>query len=205
MSSKDKYGRYRKKDFLATIRGVQEFLCEKFGYKIKPYLFETRLADGCMMEFFHNEYGWGIFYDYKQFKDRFWGLDFDVQEAFAAGIIAHEMRHYYQHRQMKAVKPKESEEVIEAWWKDENEMRPFAETGAGREYYLRPMELDAFLFEYIFVAYYFDMLLLHAIANEEHLNAMEKLYMEYWGETDADLFGEEIRKAIALRDAPKAD
>jgi hypothetical protein len=49
------------------------------------------------------------------------------------------------------------------------------------------------------------MLLLHAIANEEHLNAMEKLYMEYWGETDADLFGEEIRKAIALRDAPKAD
>ena len=200
MSSREKYGKFKKKDYLRILYGVREYLCEKFGYKIKPRLLETRLVEGAIMEFIHGIPGYAIFYDYKQFKDMFGHGDYETQAVCAAAILAHEIRHYYQHRQMIAAKPRESEKTIALWLQNERDLECLGENGKGSDYYLQPMELDAFLFEYLFAAEEFEILLIHAIANEEHLNAMEQLYIEYAGKTDSALFGEQIRIALKLRD-----
>ena len=67
------------------------------------------------------------------------------------------------------------------------------------EFLLQPLELDAALFEYVFGAEIFEVLLLQVIKDEEHFNAMEKLYVEYFGETDTDLFNDEIRTILKNR------
>ena len=200
MSSKDKYGKFKKKDYVRTIRSFQNDLCEMWGYTIKPFLFETRLRKGYLMEFYHCEAGCAIFYDYKQFKNSFGHRSFETQRAYAAAILAHEMRHYYQHRQMIALKPMESEKTIALW--RENEWNPISleDGNSVIEFHLQPLELDASLFEYVFGAEAFGMILLQAVAGEWHLNAMEKLYVEYFGETDKELFGDKIRKYLKVRD-----
>lgn len=196
MSSRNKYGKFKKKDYVRIIRAVRDYLCETFGYKMKPSLFETRLSEGCLMEFFHGEKWFAVLYDYKQFKDRFGHHNFEVQNAYAAAMAAHEIRHYYQHRQMIAVKPKESEKTIALWRECELSATLFDENGGTEEYYLQPLELDAFLFEYVFAAKEFGLLLLQSIANERHLDCLEALYVEYFGKTDETLFGREIREAL---------
>ena len=200
MSSRDKYGKFKKKDYIRTIRAVRDYLCEKFGYKKKPFLFETRLKDQYLMEFVHRKARYAIFYDYKQFKDTFGHRSFDSQEAYAAAITAHEMRHYYQHRQMEAKRPRESVETIALW--QENERNPKSEENGDclLECCMQPLELDAFLFEYLFGAKEFGLILLQAVANERHLKAMETLYMEYFGEIDEDLFSDEIYSLLKARE-----
>lgn len=199
MSSKDRYGKFKKKHFVSMIDNVRCYLCRKFGYKIKPYIFETQLEKNSLMLFTHTADRYAIFYDYKQFKEMFGHRDFETQEAYAAAIMAHEMRHYYQHRQMMANNPKEKAETIALW--RENEWNPKnVEDGCSlSEFLLQPLELDAALFEYVFGAEMFEFLLLQVIKDEEHFNAMEKLYVEYFGETDTDLFNDEIRTILKNR------
>lgn len=67
------------------------------------------------------------------------------------------------------------------------------------EFLLQLLELDAALFEYVFAAEIFEVLLLQVIKDEEHFNAMEKLYVEYFGETDTDLFNDEIKTILKKR------
>ena len=45
----------------------------------------------------------------------------------------------------------------------------------------------------------FDVLLLKLIRDEEHLAALEKLYIAYHGKTDRDLFGKRVRKLLRQR------
>ncbi len=199
MSSKEKYGKFKKKHFVRMIDNVRCYLCRKFGYKIKPYIFETQLEKNSLMLFTHTADRYAIFYDYKQFKEMFGHRDFETQEAYAAAIMAHEMRHYYQHRQMIAKNPKEKAETIALW--RENEWNPKnVEDGCSLlEFLLQPLELDAALFEYVFGAEMFEVLLLQVIKDEEHFNAMECLYIEYFGETDSDLFNNEVRGILRKR------
>lgn len=199
MSNKNRYGTFKKKHFVRMIDNVRYYICRKFGYKIKPYIFETQLQKNSLMLFTHAAGGYAIFYDYKRFKETFGHRDFETQEAYAAAIMAHEMRHYYQHRQMTAKKPKEKARIIALW--RENEWNPkYVEDGYSlSEFCLQPLELDAALFEYVFGAEIFEVLLLQVIKDEEHFNAMEKLYIEYFGETDTDLFNDEIRTILKNR------
>ena len=199
MSSKDKYGKFKKKDYVRIIESVRNYLCRKFGYKIKPHIFETQLKENALMMFTHTASGYAILYDYRQFKEMFGHRDFQTQEAYAGAIMAHEMRHYYQHRQMIAQKPKEKVETVALWWENEWNPKFFGEGCSLSEFLLQPLELDATLFEYVFGAEIFEVLLLQAIKDEEHLNAMEKLYIEYFGETDTDLFNDEIRVILKKR------
>jgi hypothetical protein len=197
MSSKDKYGKFKKKDYIRTICAVRDYLCEKFGYKIKPFLFETRLEERCLMEFVHCEAGFAIFYDYKQFKDIFGHKSFEVQEAYAAAILAHEMRHYYQHRQMSAVKPRENAKTIALWQENETNPKSMGNGDSLSAFYLQPLELDATLFEYVFGAEEFGLILLQVVENKKHLKAIEKLYVEYFGKTNKDLFNKEIYSLLS--------
>lgn len=196
MSSKDKYGKFKKKDFVRIIYNVRDYLGEVFGYEKKPFLFETKLIDGCLMCFDHHQNTYAIFYDYKQFKDTFCNESFKMQTVYVATILAHEMRHYYQHRQMIAKKPIESEETIELWRENERNPKFIGMDVAPSDIYLQPLELDAYLFEYVFGAEEFGLLLSHIIADEQHFNALEKLYVEYFGESDEDLFNDKIRAII---------
>ena len=59
-------------------------------------------------------------------------------------------------------------------------------------FYLQPLELDATLFEYVFGAEEFGLILFQVVENEKHLKAIEKLYVEYFGKTNKELFNEEI-------------
>jgi len=199
MSKKDRYGKFKKKDYVRMIENTVWFLCRKFGYKTKPYLFETKLRDDAIMVYTHRGKHSAIFYDYMRFKDLFGHFDYETQEAYVSAITAHEMRHYYQHRQIWAKKPKEKDSVIERWRKDE-----MIEDDESVEYVLQPMELDAFLYEYCFGAQYFDAILIKSVRDEAHLDAMEKLYVEYFGETDEALFGEEIRAILRKRKTRRA-
>lgn len=199
MSNKDRYGKFKKKDYVRMIDNVRYYLCRKFGYKIKPYIFETQLKENALMLFTHTAGRYAIFYDYKQFKETFGHRDFKTQEAYAAAIMAHEMRHYYQHRQMTAKKPKEKMETVALWRENEWSPKNIQDGYSLSEFLLQPLELDAALYEYVFGAEIFEVLLLQVIKDEEHFNAMEKLYVEYFGETDMDLFNEEIRKILKNR------
>ena len=146
------------------------------------------------MEFFHCCGAAAIFYDYKQFKDMFGDRSFEVQEIYAATILAHEMRHYYQYRQMYAKKPRESAELIARW--RENEANPIGVETEGLSFFLQPIELDASLFEYVFGANAFGVALIEIILGEQHLDALEQLYVEYFGETDQKLFHGDVRKEV---------
>ena len=199
MSSKDRYGKFKKKDYMRILNGVRYYLCNKFGYKTKPRVFETQLVENALMLFAHGTQGYAIFYDYKQFKKSFGHRSFEVQEAYAAAIMAHEMRHYYQHRQMIASNPQETAETIALWRENEWNPKGVQDGCSLSEFCLQPLELDAALFEYVFGAEIFEVLLLQAIKDEEHFNAMEKLYIEYFGETDEDLFNDEVRKILRER------
>ena len=199
MSSKERYGKFKKTHFVRMIDNVRYYLCRKFGYKIMPRLFETQLTDNTMMVFTHTANRYAIYYDYKRFKEMFGHRDFETQEAYAGAIMAHEMRHYYQHRQMRAKQPKEKEETIALWQENEWKPKDLDDGYSLSEYCLQPLELDATLFEYVFGAEIFKMLLLQVIKDEEHFNEMEKLYVEYFGETDTDLFNEKIRKILRER------
>ena len=200
MSSKDRYGKFKKKDYVRMIDSVRYYLCRKFGYKIKPHIFETQLKANALMVFTHMKGEYIIFYDYKQFKEMFGHRDFETQEAYAAAIMAHEMRHYYQHRQMVAKKPKEKIETVALWRENERNLKDLEDGYSLSEFLLQPLELDAALFGYVFAAEMFEALLLQVVNDEEHFNAMEKLYVEYFGRTDTDLFNDEIRKILNNRE-----
>ena len=199
MSSKDRYGKFKKKDYVRILNRVRHYLCGKFGYKIKPRVFETQLEENTLMVFMHGASGYEILYDYKQFKRNFGHRNFEVQEAYAAAIMAHEMRHYYQHRQMLTSYPQETAETIALWRENEWNPKQLEDGYSLSEFCLQPLELDASLFEYVFGAEIFEVLLLQVIKDEEHFNAMEQLYIEYFGATDEDLFNDEVRKILRER------
>ena len=199
MSSKNKYGKFKKKDYVRMVENVVWYLTRKFGYKTRPYIFETKLPQNILMTFIHMASTYAIFYDYKQFKETFGHRDFDTQKAYVASIAAHEMRHYYQHRQMAAKKPKEKVEIIERWKDNEFNLKELRNGDSVSEVLLQPLELDAALYEYMFGAEIFEVLLLQAINNEDHFNAMERLYIEYFGETNTDLFNDEVREILTQR------
>ena len=64
-------------------------------------------------------------------------------------------------------------------------------------FYLQPLELDATLFEYAFGAEEFGLVLLQVVKDEKHLKAIEKLYVEYFGKTNKDLFNKEIYSLLS--------
>ena len=199
MSSKDRYGKFKKKHYVRMIESVRRYLCRKFGYKKKPYIYETRLEKNSFMLFTHTSGGYAIYYDYKQFKDSFGDMDFEAQEAYVGAIMAHEMRHYYQHRQMFANNPKEKAETIALWRENEWCPKNLEDGYSLSEFCLQPLELDATLYEYVFGAEIFELLLLLVIKDEEHFNAMERLYIEYFGETDTKLFNDRVRNILKGR------
>lgn len=198
MLKKSKPKNFKKKDYLQIVRYTRDYLQVRFGYEKKLKLFETRLENGTLMCFVHAHNRYAILFDYAQFKFLFGHNNYGVQLALASSITAHEMRHYYQHRQMSAIKPRESEETIALWRYDEENFKNVDEVSSLTEFCTQPLELDAFLFEYIFCAENFDVFLTPLVVSKKHFDEMEKLYVKYFGETNEDLFNDKVRKLIKL-------
>ena len=163
-----------------------------FGYSTPPYVFETELPPGIMMcirRSYIRKNTYLIFYDYKKFKKHFGRYDFETQLCYAAFVMAHEMRHYYQMRQLDAKVPDEPEWLLERWRNDEN--APWQDEVTEEtnfEFQKTPMEIDANLFAYWFVAYYFDSFVSLNHIDKRFIDELEKYHIELFGETDEWLF-----------------
>ncbi len=199
MRNRRKYGVFRKKHYVRILNWVVNYTLRCFGYTKRPRLIETRLGKGDMMMFEHTFDGeYSILYDYVQFQNIFGRESYDVQEAYAMSMAAHEMRHYYQHRQMSAKNPVENEETIAAWWENECNLKYYGENGCTLfEFYTQPLELDAELYAYVFVERVLNAVISLLFVDENYIDLLEKRYIEIFGETDTDLFGERVKKEIA--------
>ena len=183
---------FKKRHFVRIIKNVVSYCTRFFGYKKEPFVFETENPPNILMVIYRsrirkNDYA--IFYDYNKFKRIFGELDFEGQCSYAMSLIAHEMRHYYQMRQLDSKKPCEDDELLEEWRKDEEEpMFEITNKAEQYEHFKRPMELDAELFAYCFVAEMQEVLVSLEYISENYIDDMEKHYIKIFGETNDTLF-----------------
>ena len=187
---------FKKRHYVAVINNIADYLTRYFGYKRKPYLFESTNEKGDVMIICRGRKkgSYGIFYDYMQFKDVFGHLDFDGQEAYAMFLIAHEMRHYYQMRQLDSAHPLESEETLEKWRKnDENPKYPGDDCSVF-DFFMQPMELDAELFAYVFVANKLGVTVNLDYIGENYIKEVEKYYIELFGQTNEEIFPQNLEQ-----------
>lgn len=189
---------FRKRHFVKTIHAVRRYLLNKFGYSQKPFIIETALPKFTLMSLMHKNSKYAILYDYKQFKKEFGSCDFHTQEAYAASIMAHEMRHYYQHRQMFSKNPVEDIKTLKRWIKNEKDVK-LAETNGFDKYVTQPLEVDASLFEYVFGANIYDKLLIRVITGKKQYKKMKKLYTSYFGKLNPELFTKEVDEYVKNR------
>ena len=187
--SKLKYGQFKKKDYIRILNVVVDFCLEKFGYKIRPYLRETKLGRGEMMLFWARNNCYAIFYDWQQFKRLFRKTSYENQEAYAMATAAHEMRHYYQVRQIYSKVPRESEETIAAWRENHYNGKVFGEDGCTLlEFFMQPMELDAELYGYYFTAKVLDRAIDVSYIDKDFIDILKSKFIEIFGEDHEDLY-----------------
>lgn len=190
--NRNKNNLFKKRHYVSIIKSTVSFLTRYFGYRQKPFLFESINKEGEAMFICRGRKGhYAIFYDYMQFKKVFGHLDFDVQEAYAMLLIAHEMRHYYQMRQIDSPHPTESKDRIAMWRRDDENPKYPGEDCSILEFYMQPMELDAELFAYVFVADKLDALVNLDYIDKAYINELEKYYVEIFGKTNEELFPRE--------------
>lgn len=183
---------FKKRHYVRIIENTAAICTRLFGYKRKPDIFESQNREGEVMYICRGRGDrYGIFYDYLQFRRRFADCDFETLEALAAFFMAHEMRHYYQMRQIDSKKPRESAKTIEKWRQNEDDPKYPPDDCTVLEFYLQPMEIDAELFAYIFVSSYFDCLVNLSFIDDGYIRELEKYHIELFGESDEVLFPNE--------------
>ena len=186
-----KGNRFKKQHYVRLVRDAVSYLTHYFGYTKKPYLFETKNDSGTMMYIAQgckrNTYG--IFYDYEQFERQYACADPYDQEAVVMFIIAHEMRHYYQLRQINSKTPREDAALIEQWRTNDKDFISPEEHSSPLAFHKTPLELDASLFAYVFVAEELDALMrIEHFFDPSYIHDLEAHYVRLFGKTDEALF-----------------
>lgn len=180
---------FKKRDYLKILNNVIDFCLKSFGYRIRPYVLETKLKHGEMMMFAEHGHRYAIFYDYQQFRRVFKKYNYEVQEAYAMLLAAHEMRHYYQVRQIFCKTPREDEKTIEEWRKNHFFGKDFGEDDETiLDFYMQPMELDAQLYAYWFVAKVLDKGVKLNFIDDNFIDILKAKWIEKYGEDDEDLY-----------------
>ena len=184
-----RYNLFRKRHYVSVIKQTVDYCTWYFGYEKKPFLFETVNPKGELMCIYRGRKNrYAIFYDYLQFKQTFGDLGFEEQQAYVMLLIAHEMRHYYQMRQLDSKHPRENPETLKKWRRDDENPKYPGEDFSLLEFYMQPMELDAELFAYIFVADKLNVRVSVDFIDTNYLKELEKLYVEIFGKTNELLF-----------------
>ncbi len=187
--NRNKSSLFKKRHYVSMLKRTVEYCTLWFGYKTKPFLFESVNKDGELMIIYPGRGGrrYAIFYDYMQFKRVFGHLDFEGQEAYAMFLSAHEMYHYYQMRQLSSKNPQAPQWVLDEW-RENNENPQFPEDCSILEFYLQPMELDAELFAYTFVADHLGVRVNLNDIDDNYIDVLEKRYIKLFDETSEELF-----------------
>lgn len=181
---------FKKRDYLNIVKWVVRYVSLYFGYRCEPRVFESVNTEGSLMCICggYKKGKYAIFYDYMQWKREFGDLSFEEQAATVMYITAHEMRHYYQLRQLESKRPDEHEERLESWRKNMDNPR-YVDSGCSVfDFFMQPMELDATLFAYVFLADMTDLLFNTDYIGESYIDELEKYYIELFGQTNEELF-----------------
>ncbi len=196
MKAKKRKNEFSKKDFVKTIIAVINRSLSDFDYTRKPYLKETKLEGDALMAF----YGRGKFtvvaYDYDKFRKRVRNDDSHLQYVFAVQCMAHEMRHYYQHRQITALNPVENKKTIDEWRENKIVKSRSKNKVDDYEYWFSSRELDANLYGHVFALYHLKRVVLDSIRSEDHFNALKKYYKRLGGKHVKKYFPNKIKKIV---------
>lgn len=187
--SKIRYGQFKKKDYIRILNIVVDFCIQKWGYKIRPYIRETKLDGGEMMLFCDRNKHYAIFYDWQQFRKLFGKSDYETQETYIMATAAHEMRHYYQVRQIYSKCPRESEKTIAEWRGNHFNGKTLGEDGCTLlDFFMQPMELDAELYGYYFVAKVLGRSIDVSYIDKNFMDILKNKFIEMFGEDHEDLY-----------------
>lgn len=196
MSKKRNY-QFKKKVYLRILNVVVDFCLQKWHYKIRPYICETKLDDGEMMLFCDRNKHYAIFYDWQQFRKIFGKSDYDTQETYAMATAAHEMRHYYQVRQIYSKSPCESEKTISEWRENHFNGKTLGENGCTLlDFFMQPMELDAELYGYYFVSKILDRGIDVSYIDKGYVDILKSKFIEIFGEDHEDIYIFDTEKEV---------
>lgn len=191
--NRNKKSLFKKRHYVSTIKFAVSYLAWFFGYNRSPFLFESVNDDGVLMsicDWVKKGY-FAIFYDYMQWKSVFGHLSFEEQQASVIYLIAHEMRHYYQLRQLDSKCPDEPKDRLASWRYNYENPKYVGDDCSVFEFFMQPMELDASLFAYVFVADKTGFLMNTAHVSNDYLKELEKYCIELFGKTNEELFPRE--------------
>ncbi len=170
----------RKRQFVNVMKNTIGDCLDIFGYTKEPYIFETRFDDNTMMLFVEGAHGESaIYYDYQRFQRVFAKCTDEHRIYRLMHIVAHEMRHYYQYRQIKAKKPREDAAVVEEWKKE----KVIRHRGKNNEYFGNVRELDANTFAYIYMAERCKVILSDCGIPENYRIRMRNYAQKVYGES----------------------
>jgi hypothetical protein len=187
-NEKNRCGQFKKKDFVRIFNFIIDLSLRKFGYTKRPYVCETRMEKGVLAALYVRERLYVIFYDYKQFRASYRMKDYETNVMFTVLNAAHEIRHYYQVRQIYSKHPREDEKTIAEWRQDHFHGKDLGDEGCKTllDVYKQPMELDAELYAYVTVAKLLDKVVDYG--DDEFIKILRNKYVEMFGEDDEDLY-----------------
>lgn len=183
----------RKRQFINVVKNTIKDCLDIFGYSRAPRIFETRFDTYAVMMFVEGKGGKSaIYYDYQKFQKLFRDCDDEDRVYRLIHIVAHEMRHYYQFRQITAEKPREREDIVQEWKND----RVIRNEGKYNYYFGNVRELDAYTFAYMYSAERCEVILGDFGIPQNYRVRMRNYAKKLYG-TSHPVFGAEYSKCFS--------
>ncbi len=183
-----KCNKLKKREYLKILNDVVDFCLWQFGYTVRPRLRESKLGHGEMMMFCNYYKHYAILYDWQQFQKTFGNRSYFEQVALVMSSSAHEMRHYYQVRQIFSCTPSEDEKTLAEWWENHVNGKCIGPDCTILDFYIQPMELDAELYAYWYVAKTLDCSLNLNYIDKNYINVLKSKFIEMFGVKHKDLY-----------------
>jgi len=196
MSLRKWKNKFSKKEFVQVIKAVAIKCMDCFNYTRNPYIVEKTLPNSTLMRCYSSGKYTIIAYDYVKFKRNLRDFSYEEQYIFTAQTMAHEMRHYYQHRQIMAKQPIENEKTIDFWVKNSIVKTRGMKKTNNYEYFFSSAELDAVLFAHIFTLDHLESVCLMPICNRTHFKALKKLYKQKGGKNIQKYFPNKMKRFV---------
>lgn len=196
MSLKKWNNQFSQREFKELITAVAIKNLNYFNYTKKPFLIEKKLPNNALMCFYSSGKDSVIAYDYAKFKRAVGNFEYHHQCAYAVQCMAHEMRHYYQHRQITAKAPVEDKKTIEEWKKNKLIKTRGMKKTDNYQYWFSSRELDANSYAYIFALEHVDEASLDAICGKAHFKALKKTYKKQGGKKANKYFSNKVKKIV---------
>lgn len=182
---------FKKKHYTRIIKQTAKYCTHLFGYTKGPIIVESSYDPTFLMSmnYLSKRHSY-LVHNYNNFRKVYGKEDFTCQAAWTMFLTAHEMRHFYQHRQLDSKNPVEDENILNEWRINYKQFEPNTDFTL-LSYFLQPVELDAEMFAYIFVAEHMEVLLSLDAIDDQFIHHLEEYFVRYYGETNERLFPKE--------------